>query len=97
MIDLLKHNSKYEDNKIECLDHGFIRLVDIMPRISEDEEITTGDFAIVQAARVSYGKGTKSVREDRGLIRYLIRNWHTSPLEQVELKFHCKMPIFVAT
>lgn len=96
MIDLLKHNSKYENNQIKCLDHGFIRLVDIMPRVSEDDEITTGDFAIVQAARVSYGKGTKSVREDRGLIRYLMRNWHTSPLEQVELKFHCKMPIFVA-
>jgi len=68
------------------LDHGFIRLMDYM-----------GDEgSIVQAARVSYGKGTKKVSEDRGLIRYLIRHWHTTPLEMCEIKVHAKMPIFVA-
>jgi thymidylate synthase (FAD) len=55
-----------------------------------------GDESIVQAARVSYGKGTKSVNEDRGLIRYLMRHIHTTPFEMVELKFHVKLPIFVA-
>ena len=68
------------------LDHGFVRLVDYMG----------GDAAIVQAARVSYGSGTKKVQEDSGLIRYLMRHRHTTPFEMVELKFHAKMPIFVA-
>jgi thymidylate synthase (FAD) len=71
---------------IPCLDHGFVRLIDYMGN----------DAAIVQAARVSYGEGTKKVRQDRGLIRYLLRNAHTSPFEMCELKLHCKMPIFVA-
>ncbi|MBM3247122.1 FAD-dependent thymidylate synthase [Candidatus Pacearchaeota archaeon] len=70
----------------KCLDHGFVRLMDYMGN----------DAAIVQAARVSYGKGTKSVSDDRGLIRYLLRHEHNTPLEMVELKFHAKMPIFVA-
>ena len=68
------------------LDHGFVRLVDYLG----------GDARIVQAARVSYGEGTKSVREDAGLIDYLLRHGHTSPFEQVVLTFHVKMPIFVA-
>ena len=68
------------------LDHGFVRLVDYMG----------DDAAIVQAARVSYGDGTKKTSEDRGLIRYLMRHGHTTPFEMVEFKFHCKMPIFVA-
>ncbi len=72
--------------KLDCLDHGFIYLVDYMG----------GDAAIVQAARVSYGLGTKTVHEDRGLIRYLMRHRHTTPFEMVELKFHVKLPIFVA-
>lgn len=55
-----------------------------------------GDQRIVQAARVSYGEGTKTVREDRGLIHYLMKNWHTSPFEQVQITFHTKMPVFVA-
>src|SRR5205814_10548701 len=55
-----------------------------------------GDASIVQASRVSYGLGTKSVSEDRGLIRYLMRHQHTTPFEMVELKFHVKLPIFVA-
>ncbi len=71
---------------IRCLDKGFVRLVDSMG----------GDDAIVQAARVSYGKGTSKVSQDRGLIRYLMRHRHTTPFEMVEFKFHCKMPIFVA-
>ena len=73
--------------KIECLDdHSFVRLVDYMGT----------DDAIVQAARVSYGDGTQTIREDKGLINYLLKNEHTTPFEMVEFKFHCKMPIFVA-
>ena len=71
---------------IKCLDKGFVRLVDSMG----------GDDAIVQAARVSYGKGTSKVSQDRGLIRYLMRHRHTTPFEMVEFKYHCKMTIFVA-
>ena len=74
------------DNAIKCLDKGFVRLVDSMG----------GDNAIVQAARVSYGKGTSKLSQDRGLIRYLMRHRHSTPFEMVEFKFHCKMPIFVA-
>lgn len=68
------------------LDHGFIRLIDYMG----DEP------AVVQAARVSYGKGTKQSSEDRGLLRYLMRHRHTTPLEMAEIKLHCKLPVFVA-
>ncbi|MBX9977085.1 MAG: FAD-dependent thymidylate synthase [Alphaproteobacteria bacterium] len=71
---------------IPILDHGFIRVVDYMG----------DDAAIVQAARVSYGKGTKKVSEDQGLINYLLRHRHTTPFEMCEIKFHVKMPIFVA-
>ena len=74
------------DKEISVLDHGFVRLVDYMG----------GDARIVQAARVSYGEGTKTVREDGALIDYLLRNRHTSPFEQVIFTFHVKMPIFVA-
>jgi len=70
---------------IQCLD-GFVRLVDVMG----------DDSSIVQAARVSYGAGTKKVHEDRGLIRYLIRHQHWTPVEMVEFKFHVKIPVFVA-
>lgn len=80
---------------VNCLDKGFVTLVDVMPRLVPDNQ-KTADFAIVQAARVSYGDGTKSVNEDRGLIRYLMRHAHTTPFEMIEFKFHCKMPIFVA-
>jgi thymidylate synthase (FAD) len=68
------------------LDHGFIRVVDYMG----------DDGAIVQAARVSYGRGTRRVSDDRALIRYLMRNRHTSPFEMCEIKLHVKLPIFVA-
>ncbi len=71
---------------IPLLDHGFVRLIDYMG----------DDAAIVQAARVSYGSGTKSVRNDRGLIRYLMRHRHSTPFEMCELKLHVKLPIFVA-
>ena len=74
------------DREFPVLDHGFVRLVDYLG----------GDARIVQAARVSYGEGTKSYREDQGLIDYLLRNEHTSPFEQVILTFHVKLPIFVA-
>lgn len=68
------------------LDHGFVRVIDYMGN----------DSAIVQAARVSYGKGTKRKTEDRGLIHYLLRHSHTTPFEMCEIKFHIKMPLFVA-
>jgi thymidylate synthase (FAD) len=71
---------------IPCLDHGFVRLVDYFGN----------DQAIVQAARVSYGKGTRRAQEDRGLIRYLLRHRHTTPFEMCEIKVHMKLPIFVA-
>jgi thymidylate synthase (FAD) len=74
------------DKEFKVLDHGFVRLIDYMG----------GDDAIVQAARVSYGAGTKKVSQDRGLIRYLMRHRHTTPFEMVEFKFHVKLPIFVA-
>jgi thymidylate synthase (FAD) len=83
------HNQSAEeilDKEYKCLNAGFVRLVDFMG----------GDEFIVQAARVSYGKGTKSVKENSGLIRYLMRHLHTTPFEMVELKFHVKLPIFVA-
>lgn len=70
----------------KILDHGFIRVVDYMG----------DDSAIVQAARVSYGTGTKKLNEDKGLINYLLRHSHTTPFEMCEIKFHIKMPIFVA-
>ncbi len=73
-------------SKIPVLDHGFIRVVDYMG----------DDAAIVQAARVSYGKGTKAVQNDEGLIRYLMRHWHSTPFEMCEIKFHVKLPVFVA-
>jgi thymidylate synthase (FAD) len=74
------------DEEYRVLDRGFVRLVDYLG----------GDERIVQAARVSYGSGTKSYREDSGLIDFLLRNRHTSPFEQVILTFHVKLPVFVA-
>lgn len=74
--------------------HGFVELVDVMPRMG-DPEIRC-DAAIVQAARVSYGAGTKTISNDKALIEYLLRNSHTSPFEMVEFKFHVKMPLFIA-
>ena len=71
---------------IPILDHGFIRVVDYMG----------DDSSVVQAARVSYGKGTKKVSTDAGLIKYLMRHWHSTPFEMCEIKYHVKLPIFIA-
>lgn len=71
---------------IPALDHGFVRVVDYMG----------DDAAIVQAARVSYGKGTRKISQDEGLIRYLMRHRHTSPFEMCEIKLHVKLPMFIA-
>ncbi|QDO97759.1 FAD-dependent thymidylate synthase [Ferrovibrio terrae] len=71
---------------LNVLDHGFVRVIDYMG----------DDSAVVQAARVSYGRGTKKVSEDRGLINYLMRHRHTTPFEMCEIKYHVKLPIFVA-
>jgi len=68
------------------LDHGFVRVIDYMG----------DDSAITQAARVSYGRGTKKVSNDAGLIRYLMRHWHSTPFEMCEIKLHVKLPVFVA-
>ena len=71
---------------IPALDHGFVRVVDYMG----------DDTSIVQSARVSYGKGTKKVSTDEGLIKYLMRHWHSTPFEMCEIKYHVKLPIFIA-
>ena len=71
---------------LPVLDHGFVRVVDYMG----------DDTSIVQAARVSYGKGTKKVSTDAGLIKYLMRHWHSTPFEMCEIKYHVKLPIFIA-
>lgn len=89
--DLMDGAARWE---ISVHDHGLVALIDVMPRLAPVGK--TADYAIVQAARVSYGEGTKQVNEDRGLIRYLARHRHTTPFEMVEFKFHHVMPIFVA-
>jgi thymidylate synthase (FAD) len=71
---------------LPVLDHGFVRVIDYMG----------DDAAIVQAARVSYGKGTKKISGDAGLIKYLMRHWHSTPFEMCEIKYHVKLPIFIA-
>lgn len=82
-----------EQRRLSVLDRGFVRLVDSMPHW---DSRFSGDDRIVQAARVSYGAGTKTVREDAGLIRYLVKNKHTTPLEKVRFEFHVKLPISCA-
>lgn len=91
MVDVMGGDARWE---IKVHDHGLVALVDVMPRLVPQGK--TADSAIVQAARVSYGEGTKKINEDRGLIRYLARHRHTTPFEMVEFKFHHVMPIFVA-
>lgn len=95
MTDLMGGDTR---RHIQIGEHGFVALVDVMPRLVEsaDGQTASADAAIVQAARVSYGAGTKKINEDRGLIRYLLRHRHTTPFEMVEFKFHVSMPIFVA-
>src|SRR5688572_21064310 len=90
-VDVLENCNRWE---VKVHEHGFAALVDVMPRLVPIGR--TADYAIVQAARVSYGVGTKQVNEDRGLVRYLLRHQHTTPVEMVEFKFHHVMPIFVA-
>ena len=85
----IKDLNGYSSIMENVLDHGFVRLVDHMPQKDLDS-------SIVQSARVSYGDGTKTSRGDRGLIRYLLRHWHTTPFEMVDFKFHIKMPIYIA-
>jgi thymidylate synthase (FAD) len=77
---------EYLFKPVQVLDHGFVRVVDYMG----------DDAAVVQAARVSYGRGTRKALEDEGLIRYLMRHYHSTPFEMCEIKFHVKLPIFVA-
>lgn len=91
VVDIMDNCARWETKVHE---HGFLALVDVMPRFVPEGR--TADYAIVQAARLSYGSDLKSLEEDRGLIRYLMRHRHTTPFEMVELKFHCAMPIFVA-
>lgn len=89
--DVMSGAARWE---IKVHDHGLVALLDVMPRFAPVGK--TADFAIVQAARVSYGEGTKKINEDRGLIRYLARHRHSTPFEMVEFKFHHVMPIFIA-
>lgn len=91
LVDLMGGAERWE---ARVHNHGFVALVDVMPRLVPADQ--AADAAIVQAARVSYGHGTKKVSEDRGLVRYLLRHRHTTPFEMVELKFHVAMPIFIA-
>ena len=95
LADVLAGASRRE---VRVLDHGFLALLDVMPRLvpTAPGAAPTADGAVVQAARVSYGQGTKKLSEDRGLIRYLLRHRHSTPFEMVEFKFHVAMPIFVA-
>jgi thymidylate synthase (FAD) len=83
---MLKSQEHLVGLKFPALDHGFVRIVDFMG----------SDSAIVQAARVSYGDGTKTVNEDKGLINYLMKHKHTSPFEMCEIKLHIKLPMFIA-
>jgi thymidylate synthase (FAD) len=91
MHDVMGGSGRWE---VKIHDHGLVALLDVMPRLAPVGK--TADFAIVQAARVSYGEGTRKVNEDRGLIRYLARHRHSTPFEMVEFKFHHVMPIFIA-
>lgn len=91
MHDVMGGSGRWE---VKIHDHGLVALLDVMPRLAPVGK--TADYAIVQAARVSYGEGTRQVNEDRGLIRYLARHRHSTPFEMVEFKFHHVMPIFIA-
>ena len=95
MKDVIIANCKDDKPTRKCLDHGFVTLIDCMPREIQNSE-QSADYAIAEAARCSYQRGTKTIADDKTLIRYLMRHDHSSPLEMVEFKFHCKMPIFIA-
>ncbi|MFN0132126.1 MAG: FAD-dependent thymidylate synthase [Phycisphaerales bacterium] len=91
VVDVMGASLRHE---VRIHEHGFVALIDSMPRLVPEGQ--TADYAIAQAARVSYGLGTKKRSEDRGLIRYLLRHRHTTPFEMIEFKFHVSMPIFIA-
>ncbi len=91
VYDVMGGSGRWE---VKIGEHGLVALLDVMPRLVPADK--TADYAIVQAARVSYGHGTKQVSEDVGLIRYLARHRHSTPFEMVEFKFHHVMPIFIA-
>ncbi len=93
MIDLLEGKKLTVD--LPAQPNSLVRLVDCMPRCLPEGH-TTGDYAVVEAARVSYGAGTKKNSDDRTLIRYLLRHSHTTPTEMIECKWHMEMPIFIA-
>ena len=83
---------------IPCLDHGYVKLIDVMPHADEEDlsfNNHIADYAIIDAARVSYQSGTTRKQTDKQLLRYLMRHWHTSPFEMVEFKFEMRLPIFV--
>ena len=101
MVDVLANIAPELLNQ-KCLDHGFVKVLDCMPRLVPAAPLVRGhydkvscDFAIADAARISYLKGTRKISADSGLIDNLIRNRHTSPIEMGELKFHIRLPIFV--
>lgn len=96
MKDVIDLKLGKENTKIDCLDKGFVQLVDCMPRLIHDNE-DSADYTIAEAARCSYQRGTKTIRDDKGLIRYLMRHNHTSPFEMIEFKFHMKMPLYICT
>lgn len=91
LADVMNGDARWE---VRVHEHGFVALIDAMPRLVPEGQ--TADSAIVQAARVSYGAGTKKIHEDRGLVRYLMRHRHTTPFEMIEFKFHVAMPMFIA-
>ena len=95
MKDIIKDKYGDEVPMVKVLDHGLVELIDCMPRNVRGEE-DTADYAIAEAARCSYQRGTKTINDDKVLIRYLMRHNHTSPFEMIEFKFRMKMPIFTA-
>ncbi len=95
MKDIIEEKYGKEEPEIKCLDHGFVKLLDCMPRIIRDNE-ETADYAIAEAARNSYEE-LKTISDNKTLIRYLMRKTHTSPFEMVEFKFKMKMPMYIGT
>jgi thymidylate synthase (FAD) len=93
LVDIIAEKFNTTTPQIQCLDHGFVRLIDMMPRLVPKGQ--TADFRACQAARVSYGNGTKTLNEDTSLLRYLMRHRHTTPLEKIRFEFHVKLPLFV--
>jgi len=95
MIDIIEDKYGEQIPIIKVLDNGFVELIDCMPRLIKDDE-ESADYVIAEAARCSYQRGTKTIADDKTLIRYLMRHNHTSPFEMIEFKFHMKLPLFIA-